>query len=144
MKPLRTALDLGGPAHRNRWRQQGIHTPHPGKRLATDLGIEMHHLTKRVHAGIGSTGAGCGERALTEFRQRLLQAILHRLSVRLGLPPLPRGAVVLQAECNASQEASSVVAREWGRERAILRQLLQQGLRALREFGIARVRDLSE
>ena len=57
---------------------------------------------------------------------------------------MPWGAVVLQAECNASQEASSVVALEWGRERAILRQLLQQGLRALREFRITRVRDLSQ
>lgn len=71
----------------------------------------MHHLAERMHAGIGSAGTRGDQCALTEFVQRLLQSVLYRLPMGLGLPALPRRTVVLKAECDASQEVSSVVAR---------------------------------
>ena len=105
MKPVITTFHLARPAHRNRSRKKSVDTPHPGKRLARDLGIKVHHLAERVHAGIGAAGAGRGQCALTELCQRLFQAVLHSLPMGLSLPALPRRTVVLKAECDASQVA---------------------------------------
>ena len=105
MKTIITTRHLGRPAHRNRSREESVNTPHPGERLARDLGIKVHHLAERVHAGIGAAGAGRGQCALTELCQRLLQAVLHSLPMGLSLPALPRRTVVLKAECDASQVA---------------------------------------
>ena len=105
MKPVITTFHLARPTHRNRSGKESVDTPHPRERLSRHLGIKVHHLAERVHAGIGAACAGRGQCALTELCQRLLQAVLHSLPMRLSLPALPRRTVVLKAECDASQVA---------------------------------------
>jgi hypothetical protein len=75
----------------------GIHTTYPRKKFALSRRIEMHDLTKGMHAGVGTTSAYGFYRVLAKFSECFFQHILHRFTVQLSLPALPRAAVVLKA-----------------------------------------------
>jgi hypothetical protein len=67
----------------------GIHTTYPRKKFALSRRIEMHDLTKGMHAGVGAAGAHCFNRMLAKFSECFFQHILHRFTVQLSLPTLP-------------------------------------------------------
>jgi hypothetical protein len=50
-----------------------------------------------MHAGVGTTSAYGFYRVLAKFSECFFQHILHRFTVQLSLPALPRAAVVLKA-----------------------------------------------
>ena len=121
------------PAHADRRRQARGRAEHPAARIARRCAVEMHHLARRMHAGIGASGADGSTRCAGDERQGLLQRRLHGRFIppasRLtGLvQPLPAGeiaAVVFDAQrvahrvspCRATtsqvaQQARSSVAR---------------------------------
>jgi hypothetical protein len=93
------------PPHRHGRRQVGGGAEDPAARVAGGLGIEMHHLAARVHAGIGAAGADGVDGRRGHLRQRHLQRGLEAaVSLqRAGrAQPLPAGkaaAVVFDPEC---------------------------------------------
>src|ERR1022692_5020669 len=61
----------------------------------------MHHLHRRVHAGVGATGGDDRDRLPGDRRQRALEGILHSAGVCLRLPTVKRHAVVFESERDA-------------------------------------------
>ena len=58
----------------------------------------MHHLTQRMHSGVGSARAYRGHRLGCHVGKRPLQLCLHRARVGLNLPAVKRAAVVFDYE----------------------------------------------
>src|ERR1700743_3366605 len=61
----------------------------------------MHHLPEPMHARVRAARDDRLQRRLREFAQCALEFVLHCLAVRLRLPAAKRGAVVLNAQCDA-------------------------------------------
>ena len=87
-----------GPAHGDRFGQEGVDAAHPRVHVAVQFRIEMHHLLERMHARVRAAGAGGGQAHAGKLLQRVFQLVLHRLPIFLFLVSMPGRAVVLQAE----------------------------------------------
>ena len=89
------------PDDRHRRRQEGIDAAHPGRQRPPHLGVEMHNLPGRMHAGISAPGADDVDRFAGNPRQRFLQHILHRTAARLRLPAMKSVPVVFDTKSDA-------------------------------------------
>ncbi len=68
---MKLVVDVLRPAHIDIVRKVGVGTEQPATICAICPGIEMNGLCNRVNAGIGSTSAGCLDRFVRYFRQRV-------------------------------------------------------------------------
>lgn len=78
--------------------EAGVDTEHPSARTADGGGIEMDHLTERVHAGVRTPSAAQIDRMVSDMADRLGQLTLDGAPTGLLLPAAIVGAVVLHAE----------------------------------------------
>lgn len=116
---VKFGIDLDGMPDRHPLRQVRIHTAHPCGLRTTGVSIEMHHLPKRMHAGVGPTGAD-GRDPMTRNRcERSLEVILNGAPRGLGLPSVKSAPVVgehqrqaLHAGAQENRKRSSVQARQ--------------------------------
>ncbi len=92
-------LDAHGhhPQHGDTVGKQRVGPADPGILVALALRVEMHRLSARVHAGIGTPGAHDTNRAIRDLRQGPLDEALHRRRVALSLPTAEPRSVVLEA-----------------------------------------------
>ncbi len=91
---VKVAVHLDDVPDRNPWRQVRIHAADPCGLRALGVGIEMHHLPKRVHTCVGSPGADGGDSMARDRCERPLELILDGAPGGLGLPSLKATPVV--------------------------------------------------
>ena len=65
------------------------------------VGVEVDDLVDRVHAGVGAAGADRRDAMTGDLSECGLECVLDRAPIRLGLPAIEAGAVVLDAERDA-------------------------------------------
>ena len=106
---VKTCAHLVTPLHRHLRAQVAVGAAHPGESVPLDRSIQVHHLVESVHAGIGTAGADGGHGLVGKGAERLLQPILHRLAIWLGLPAVEGPAVVGDAE----RQALGVILHGW-------------------------------
>lgn len=68
------------------------------------LGVEERDLAARVDTGIRTRGAADPDIVLHEGREHLLEVLLHGRTVRLALPAVETGAVVLDDQTDVPHE----------------------------------------
>ena len=103
--------DRYAPAHAHRWRESAGSPQHPPAGITVGRAVEMHHLRRRMHAGVGPAGADDFDRHAGDERQGFLHRRLYgRLVAPLRLATLvealPTGefaAVVLDPERKTAQ-----------------------------------------
>ena len=61
----------------------------------------MHHLTERMHAGVGAAGTLGLDALVGDLRQSALERVLHAAAGGLRLPAAEGAAVVFHAEGDA-------------------------------------------
>lgn len=62
------------------------------------VGVEMHDLTRGMHAGVGAPGTGGCDGLVGNNAQRLFDALLNATPVVLTLPAIVSGTVVFNAD----------------------------------------------
>ena len=89
------------PKHCRTRRQQRVGAPHPRRLRTLGIGIEMHDLFQRVHAGVGPAGTNRRHFFARDPGQRAFERVLHRAARRLRLPAAERGPVVFDSKRDA-------------------------------------------
>ena len=79
-------------------RKIAVGAEHPTAARPIHRGVEMNHLPKCVHTGVGSTGAGHFDGLIRHRGERILDDALHADTIPLTLPTIVGRAVILDAE----------------------------------------------
>jgi hypothetical protein len=137
MKPLLTTLDFGCPLHGNRCWQECIDTTYPRKIFSAYRCIEMNHLRKRMHPGIGATGTHHRNAGTDRNGHCLLQHALHGSQHRQSWRLLPLPAVEVGAVIGDDQSE----ARHAGRIGKTCRGILVIGISQALLFILLTIRD---
>jgi hypothetical protein len=82
-------------------RQVAIRPEQPAAVVARARRIEMDNLARGMHSGIGTTSTGHLNRVIGNLVESLFETLLHTEAGVLTLPPVVRGAVVLNTKRNA-------------------------------------------
>lgn len=98
------------PVHGDSIGQQRVAAPDPCAGRALHVNVEVHHLCKRVHSGVGAPGAHRIDAPVGHPRKRALKRILYRAALRLGLPAAESCAVVFESESYSQSAGSKAVA----------------------------------
>ena len=95
---MKVALDRMRPAYGDGGWQEGIDTAHPGGDRTLNRWVKMHHLPRRMYAGIGSPCTDNRNRNTCDLLQRRLKRILDGIPTRLSLPSTEGTPVILDTQ----------------------------------------------
>ena len=95
---MELVADARHPGHGDVIGQIGVRTEQPAAVGAIAAGIEMHHLSRRMHAGVGPARADDFNGFVGDFAECGFEAFLHAVAGALTLPAVIRSAVVLETE----------------------------------------------
>ena len=90
--------DRHRPVNRDRIREQCVDATDPCGFGPAHVGLEMHHLKRRMHTAVGTSGRNDCDTLPGDFGQRAFESILHSAAVRLRLPAVKWRAVVFESE----------------------------------------------
>lgn len=100
MEPI---IDRVSRAYCDRRTKITVYATHPGAERAPRISIEMNHLNRRMHTGIGTTRTGGDHRVACDCGDGPVDVILGSTTMRLTLPTLEDRTVILQAKCDSTQ-----------------------------------------
>ncbi len=86
------------PLHGDLFGKQRVCAAHPRRLGALHRGFEMRHLGVCVHARVGASGAGHGDRLAAYFRKHPREMILHGVAGGLRLPAFQTRAAVAHSD----------------------------------------------
>ena len=93
---MKAVINRLSPNYADVVRQIAVRTEQPATTATFTVCVEMHNLTGRMNAGIGSTGTNNFDFFVGDSGQRVFKTRLHTFAGALALPAIVRRSVVLQ------------------------------------------------